>query len=138
MEFFKRLDITNSICACYMLLGAVTYMEGDYQMSRFYYKNSLEIGRKLGHKGLLSYSFDGFAALAAKQAAPEFAARLAGAAETLRESIGFVTEKEERRFGEAYLAELKTKLDEADFSEFYGQGRKMQLEEILPLIESRS
>ncbi len=86
---------------------------------------------------VLSYCFDGFAALNFKQTKLENAVKLSAAAEKLRESIGFVIEKEERRFRDAYLTELKNKMDGADFPKFYEQGRKLKLDEAVALISNR-
>ncbi len=68
-----------------------------------------------------------------KSGESERAAEVAGAAERLRESIGFETEPADRRFRDAYLAKLKTKMDEAAFANLYEQGRRLKLEEAVAL-----
>lgn len=93
----------------------------------------MAIARELGNKIAISNSLDGFAALAARRGEAKRAARLAGAAERLREQIGYEIEPAECRFRDAYLAELKTKMDEADFARLYEQGRKLKLEEAVAL-----
>jgi tetratricopeptide (TPR) repeat protein len=138
LEFFKQIGIKNGLAGTLINLGAITYLQGDFEMSRVYYEKGLKMCRKLGLKVLTICCLDGFAALSAKQRELERAVQLSGAAEALSESIGFVSEKEDRRFREAYLAELKATMDEADFSRFYEQGRKTKLEEILALIENQS
>ena len=61
------------------------------------------------------------------------AVRRAGLAKHLCESIGYEMEPAERRFRDAYTADLKTKMDETDFTNFYEQGRKLKLEEAVAL-----
>jgi hypothetical protein len=61
------------------------------------------------------------------------AARLAGAAEHLRESMKYNIEVAERRFRDAYLATLHAVLSEGVFSTAYGQGRKLKLDEAIAL-----
>ena len=89
------------------------------------------MAQELGDKVTISCSLDGFAALAAGSGETERAAKLAGAAEHLRESIGYEIELAERRFRDAYTAELKTKMDEEAFIKAYEQGRKLKQEEAI-------
>ena len=89
--------------------------------------------QELGHKIQISCSLDGFAALAAGCGHAELGAWFAGAADSLRESISHESEIADRRFRGAYLSELKTKMDAADFAKVYEQGRKLKLEEVIAL-----
>jgi hypothetical protein len=62
------------------------------------------------------------------------AAKLAGAAERLRETINFnISEPAERRFRDACLGSLHTLLSGDAFSKAYEEGRKLQLEEAIAL-----
>jgi len=107
--------------------------EGDYQAVRSYYAEAVLIALELGDKISVSYSLDGFAALASKGENFVVAARLAGAAEHLRESLGFETEPAERRFRAAYLSELRAAFDEEKFSAAYRQGSEMNVEKAVAL-----
>ena len=86
-------------------------------------------GEIVGDKIAISYSLDGLAALAVLRGETELAAKLAGAADQLRESINYNVEPAERRFRDTYLASLRTVLSEDDFSRAYGQGRTLKLDE---------
>jgi predicted ATPase/DNA-binding winged helix-turn-helix (wHTH) protein len=112
-------------------LGAVTFGEGDYAASHSYYAEAVTLVQKLGEKISLSYALDGFAALAVRRGDAKRAAQIAGASERLRESLGFETEPAERRFREAYLAEIRAAPGESDFPEAYEQGRKLNPEEAI-------
>ncbi len=70
-------------------LAFVTYLSGDYQSSRSYALEALELSEKLGDKVIIASATDVLAALALKVGELEKAARLAGAAEAIYESIGF-------------------------------------------------
>jgi hypothetical protein len=87
----------------------------------------------LRDKITISYSLEGFAGLAARRGNAEFAVRLSGAAANLRESIGYKIDPTDRRFRDAYTAELHSALSETDFANLYEQGRKMKLEEAIKL-----
>ncbi len=134
LKFFQEIDKKNATVISLINLGAVTYLQNDFRKSRSFYEQALELSRKLGYKMVLSYCFDGFAALNFKQDELETAVKLSATAEKLRESIGFVIEKEEGRFRDAYLTELKNKLDNDAFFKLYEQGRNLKLEEAVALI----
>jgi predicted ATPase/tRNA A-37 threonylcarbamoyl transferase component Bud32 len=136
LEIFKKGEMPHGMMSIYQNLGDLCCLEGELEMSRFYYKKALEISRKLGGNGQIAFCLDGFAALAVKHCEFECATQLAGAAESLRESIGFVTEAGDRRFRDAYLCELKNQMDENAFAELYAEGRRLKLEEALALADS--
>ena len=114
-------------------LGAIAFGEGDFAAARSKFAEGMAMAQKMGNKINISFPLDGFAALAARQGELELAAQLAGAAEHLRESIGYEIEPADLRFRAVYLTELKTKMDEAAFAELYEQGRKLKLEEAVAL-----
>jgi tetratricopeptide (TPR) repeat protein len=114
-------------------LGAIAFALGDYETARSRFAEGLRMTQELGEQITLSYSLDGFAALAVKRRDAERASQLAGAAEHLRESLGFETEPAERRFRDAYLAELQSVIDEQTFLKFYKQGCKLKMEEAVAL-----
>ncbi|MCA1625944.1 MAG: hypothetical protein LC768_05745 [Acidobacteria bacterium] len=64
------------------------------------------------------------------------AAQLAGAAEHLRESLGFDTEPAERLFRDTYLADLNSVLTEENFSKLFQQGSKMKIENAVAMAIS--
>jgi hypothetical protein len=114
-------------------LGAVAYYESDFAAARVHFTKSLATAQELGHKILISYSLDGFAALAAQREDAKIGARIAGTAEQLREQIGFEIEPSDRLFRDAYIARLKSKMDEETFAEYYEQGRRLKLKEAVAL-----
>lgn len=117
-------------------LAAVNFGEGDYQKAEYYYREAITEVLKLSDKISLSYALDGCAALAVKRRDFERAAQLAGLAEYLRESLGFVTEPAERRFREIYLAELSAAIDENILTKAHQHGRNLKIEEAVDLALS--
>jgi hypothetical protein len=81
----------------------------------------------------ISYSIDGFAALAAKKGDAEKAAILAGAADGLRDSIGYTIEPAESRFREGYMPLISEGLTPGEIEELLQRGRQLPLEEALAL-----
>jgi TolB-like protein/Tfp pilus assembly protein PilF len=134
----RQLDNKYSISNILTNLAAAEYGEGDYTAAYSHCAEGLrmlrESGDKIGgDKIAISYALDGFAAFAVRRSEPELAARLAGAAEHLRESIRYNIEPAERRFRERYLAELHATFSKADFIASYEQGRKLKVEEAVAM-----
>lgn len=133
IAIFSQLDNKNAVSNSLNNLGAVVFAGGDSRSARAYFAEALTTTQEFGNKIVISYSLDGFAALAAQHGESQRAAQLAGAAEELRQSIGFETEPAERRFRDAYFMELRDALDEATLSVLYEQGRKLKLDEAITL-----
>jgi non-specific serine/threonine protein kinase len=133
LALHKQNGNKEGICISLGNLGAVAYDENDLLTAHSHYTDALAAARELGNKIDISLSLDGFAALAAKHGDAERATRLAAVAEHLRELIGYEMETADLSFRDAYLAELRAVLDEADFSIAYEQGRNLKLEEAVAL-----
>ncbi len=133
LAIFRQLGSKQSVSYNLINLGAVAYGEGDFAAMRSHFAEGLATAQKLRDKIAISYSLDGCAAIAAERGNAKCAARLAGAAEHLRELIGFEIEPAERRFRDDYLIKLKAALDEETFADAFKQGRKMKLEEAIAL-----
>jgi non-specific serine/threonine protein kinase len=129
----RQLGNKQGVNANLINLGAVAYHEGDFGAAHSHFAESLEVAQELGHKIRIAYSLDGFAALAAGREDEELGAKLAGAAEQLRKQVGYKIGPADRLFRDAYIARLKTKMDETAFAKAYEQGRKLKLEEAVAL-----
>lgn len=75
------------------------------------------------------HSLEGFAGLAAAQARPQRALRLAGAAASLREAIGAPLSPTEHARLEHRLEAARQTLSEAVGTELWAEGRAMTLEQ---------
>jgi len=91
----------------------------------------LTMAREFGGKIVISHALDGLAAMSVERGDPQRAACLAGAAEELREVIGFKREPAETRFRDAYLTKLRQTLSEPTLLDAYEQGRKLKLDEAI-------
>jgi predicted ATPase/tRNA A-37 threonylcarbamoyl transferase component Bud32 len=109
-------------------LGAVAYAEGDLTTANSNYLEALILDHRLGYRSNIGYSLDGLAAVAVKNGESERAGRLAGAAQALRDSIGYELEPVDFAFREDYLTEACEQLGEAAFDAAFEEGRVMPLE----------
>ena len=85
--------------------------------------------KELGDKMIASESLEGLACVAVTGGEAEQAARLFGAAEALREAVGYQHMPEEDALREPYLAAASSQLDEATWEAALAEGRAMELEE---------
>jgi hypothetical protein len=119
-------------------LAAAEFGDGDYEAAGAHFCEGLTMaqesdGRIAGDKVAISYSLDGFAALAVRSGKAEVAATLAGAAEHLRQSMKFNIESAEGRFRQAYLASIRAILQDNQFAAAYEQGCKLELDDSIAL-----
>lgn len=122
-------------------LAAAEYGDGDYEAASAHFIESLTMqsdSRITGDRIAITYSLDGFAALAAQRGEGQLAATLAGAAERQRESMNFNIEVTERRFRDTYVALIRAILPNDHFAAAYEQGRKLDLDESIALALRRT
>lgn len=127
----REIGVKQAIGCILNNLGAVAFALDDLETASAHFAESLKMTREFGEHITFSYSLDGFAALAVKRGEAERAARLAGAAEFLRESRGFEIEPADRRFRDAYLSQIRVALDEETFSKAFDEGRKLKMEKVI-------
>ena len=132
----RQFNLKGDLIYSFANMGAINFEEGNFATSNSFFAEALAMAQEFKDKKMISIALDGFAALAVKRGELALAARLAGVEQSLCEKIGYEKEPADRRFRDAYLAELKSKMDESDFSEFYEQGRKLKLEEVIALVTS--
>ena len=129
----RGLGTKQFVSAILANLGAVTFGEGDFPAAQAHFTEALKTARDLGNRTIISLSLDGFAALAAERGDAEYAARLSGAAENLRESIGYEIEPADLSFRDSFLAKIRAALPEPDLSASFERGRKLKPEEAVAL-----
>jgi hypothetical protein len=115
-------------------LGAVALEHQDSTRAQDLLQDALARYRALGDQDGLAHCLEGLAAVAALQGRPAYAARLAGAAEALRERVGAVLSPSDRSRHERRLAPARAALDEAAFARAWQQGRSTPLEELVDAL----
>jgi predicted ATPase len=133
LEIHRRAGDPEGTSTALINLGAVAYETGDLDLAGARYQEALAIDRQLGSACAVSYSLDGLAAVAARRGRWHDAARLAAAAEGLRDAAGYELEPVDRDFRERYLAVVRENLDGADAEEAFDSGRTLSLDEAASL-----
>ena len=88
MEIFRELDAWPEIARCQAGIGWIAVTGGDFGLATDSLAESLRLNQACGQRLGIARGLEAFAALAAARQQPERAARLAGAACQLRESLG--------------------------------------------------
>jgi predicted ATPase/serine/threonine protein kinase len=131
VALFRRGGDNYSLSVALTNLGASAYERGDLQGASGSYREAIALSHALGDTANISLSIDGTASVAAKEGAWERAARLSGAADALREAIGYEMEPADRAFRERYLREVREYLSEADLEAALAEGRAMTPEQAI-------
>jgi predicted ATPase/DNA-binding CsgD family transcriptional regulator len=112
-----------------MYLGWAALLQSDSELARALHTEGLELQREVGDRPAASESLGALACVAQAQGGASRAARLLGAAQALREVIGYQQESGDRALAEPYLAAARSRLGEAAWDVAYAEGREMTFEE---------
>jgi predicted ATPase/TolB-like protein/Tfp pilus assembly protein PilF/predicted Ser/Thr protein kinase len=133
IALFRGLDNKSALSDALNNLGASCLGEGELVLSKKYFAEAANLAFALGNKITISNSLDGFAALALENDDPQRAAQLSGAADALRESIGYKIEPAEEAFRDGYVEKLRGRLDDIQFTEAVERGRATPPEKAIAL-----
>jgi predicted ATPase len=112
-------------------LGWAMLRQGKHEKARALHEESLALCRDLGDEIIASESLEGLACYAEAKGERERATRLFGAAEALREAVGYHQTPRERALREPYLAAAHSRLERATWTRAWEQGRSMSFEEAI-------
>jgi tetratricopeptide (TPR) repeat protein len=112
-------------------LGWATLRQGKHESAKTLHEESLMLCRELGDEMIATESLEGLACYAEAKGEPERATRLFGAAEALREAVGYQQTPRERALREPYLAAAQSRLERAPWTRAWEEGRSMSFEEAI-------
>jgi predicted ATPase/DNA-binding SARP family transcriptional activator/DNA-binding CsgD family transcriptional regulator len=110
-------------------LGWAALVREDRERARDLYEDNLVLCREIDDKLVASESMDGLACYAASGGEAQRAARLFGAAQALREAVGYQQPPRERSLREPYLTVARSCSDEAAWKTAFAEGQAMSFEE---------
>jgi predicted ATPase/DNA-binding CsgD family transcriptional regulator len=110
-------------------LGWATLLLGDQERAKTWYEEHLRLSQELGNKLTATESLEGLACAVGPKREAERAAKLFGAAQGLREAVGYQKSPNERAVQEPYLVASRSRLEEAAWEAAFAEGRTMTLEE---------
>jgi predicted ATPase/DNA-binding NarL/FixJ family response regulator len=110
-------------------LAHLERLEGHYPQALYLYQCTLGVYQEMGHLGALARQFECMAFILRGEGQMMTAARLLGAAETLREKVGAVMIKDEHGEYEQEVTALRASMERLDFESAWTAGRDMSLDE---------
>lgn len=131
-EAGKDGDAFNLLYALFNL-GSVSCMDGDAEKAFNQLTESLKIAKELGSVRAVADCLDGFGFAETVSKNYEKAAKLFGAAEALRESVGFEIQNVDQIFRDHFIEIAKNSIGESLFTEFQNQGGKISMDEAVDM-----
>jgi Tetratricopeptide repeat len=113
------------------VLGRIALDQGEYERSTACYQESLTLRQQTGEKEGIATALEGLAAVAGMQGQAVRAARLSGAASSLRTLLGAPLPPIDRPSYQQTVAALRAQLDEPTFLNAWTEGQAMTLEEAI-------
>jgi predicted ATPase/class 3 adenylate cyclase len=112
-------------------LGWAALMRGDLEQAEAMHRESLVLSRQLGDKLVAAEALEGLACSAGSREGTERMARLFGAAEALREEVGYQPEPRALALREPYLAPARQESARQTWDAAWAEGRRLGLEEAI-------
>ncbi len=128
LDLYRQLGDKRGMCIPLSGLGKLSLREMRLPEAAACYTESLGYARELGLKPTLVLCLDGLAGVALAKGHPDRAARILGATEALRTSVGAALPPPEPDDHELILLTLRESLGERALSEARNEGRRMDLE----------
>ena len=130
LSLYQEMTDQFNIATTVGWLGLLTVWSGnEHDLAEGFLKEGLALNREIGNWAYGVYCLEGFAGLAGARGQGVRAARLWGAAEALRESIGAPPTPEARPYYERSMAAARAQLGEAAWEAAFAQGMAMAPEE---------
>jgi tetratricopeptide (TPR) repeat protein len=131
MKVYRDIGDENFASRATEQLGYPALQAGDKRQARSLFATALEAYRDLDDRWGLAEALEGFSALNAASGNHEAAARLAGAAETLRDSFGVRPLPADRVSIERYLTAARASVDEDVWRSAWHEGRSLPLDKAI-------
>jgi ATP/maltotriose-dependent transcriptional regulator MalT len=112
-------------------LGWAALVRGDHERAQGLHEECLKLCGELGDKLIAAKSIEGLACAATAKGEAERASRLFGAAQALREAVGYQQPPSEHALRAPYLTDARSRLGEEAWEAAVAEGRAMGLEQAI-------
>ena len=128
LEIFRERSDTQGIARALMNLGEVRLVQGDHEEAGRLTRDSLSLFQEIGSQWDTCYLFENLAAVLHRQGHLLDAAKLLGAAEALRETLGAPLPPAEVGVYEERVTALKNDLSPIELERAWDEGRSLDLQ----------
>lgn len=129
----ERVGFPRWVAFSRLFLASIALRQGELELSDSHLRDAMALSARLGDKICLAWCLDTLSGIAASRAEFRRAARLLGAAESLRESIGAPVQPSEREEYDAMVARIAAGLTKEEFVREQSKGRHLSLAQVLDL-----
>ena len=126
---YAALGARAAVATLLNVQAKVAYARGAREQAAARHRESLRFHREMGDRLGIAEALAGFARIATAERDYVRAARLMGASEALRETLGFPVPPAEREVYDRAVASMRSSMGEHAFSEAWAQGRAMSAED---------
>jgi len=130
---FRELENKTATSDVLNNLGAALVCLGEPGNAAPYFREALETAYALSNRITTSCSLDGFSAIAVIEGDLEKAALLFGAADEIRNTIGYEIEPAEAGFRDRFISQLRGEMPAEDIEPAWQKGRKISLEDAIEI-----
>ncbi len=134
MNLFQELGDRRGIAQALGNLGDIAKSQADYASARALYTRRLRLLQRPDDKPAVVASLEDLAIVLLIQAEPGKAVQLWGAAEMLRETLGFPLPDNKRKARDQYLEQARSALGEAAFTIAWEEGSALPWEQATHLL----
>jgi predicted ATPase/DNA-binding CsgD family transcriptional regulator len=131
LALFRELGSQEGVAQTLLELGRVAREQGDTTRMAEHFAESLALFQETKNLRDIAYCLEGLAGIAGASGRPERAARLLGAAEALRKSVGIPLPPVNHADYERDVAAVRAQLDEATFAAAWAAGGALSLEQAI-------
>ena len=128
---FRELGDWHRINMVRSELAHIERYEGHYEKAEAMYRDTLPEWQRIGHRAAIAHQLECLAAIAKVHEQGTRAARLYGAAESLRKSINIPMTPLETTEYDREIASLRQGMDEAAFTSAWADGKAMSMEQAI-------
>lgn len=106
---------------------------GNYGNAKNTYKETIKVFQDLGNRPAVAHQLECFAMIAIVEEEPQRAAKLFGAADTIRDVTGHKPTNEEQAEEAQFITRLHAMLPDAEFNALWTEGKSMTMEQAIQL-----
>jgi tetratricopeptide (TPR) repeat protein len=137
LTLYQQIGLKPFIAGTFHNLGYIAQHRTEYTQAATYFQDSLGLFQDIGDKKGMAECLMGLAGIIGNLGQPQPAARLFGAAEALRESVGAIVWPANRLEYHRSLAALRAQLDEEALAAAWAEGRALSMEQVIELTSSQ-
>jgi predicted ATPase/DNA-binding XRE family transcriptional regulator/Tfp pilus assembly protein PilF len=131
LSLYREMGDLDEIPSMLHNLGYTALQRGDHAQAMALFKEALSIQHTMGNRAGIAECLMGIAGVLSAQGKAEAGARLLGAAEAMRESVGASLWPANRVEYDRILTRLKSALDEPAFAAAWSAGKALTLEQAI-------